>query len=341
MLRDASFLIAPSRWAADTFTRYFPDQAVEVIAHGAPGVWALHETGHDGAARAARLAVVLPDDDMPTVAVLGAVGPDKGARRHRAHGGAGVRAKNARLRFVLIGYLDRQNTAWQSDDAVFTVHGRYDPRDLPDLFRHYRVRLVAYPSAGPETFSFTLSESWAAGRAVVVPPFGALAERVEGTGAGWIWTQEEWEDERRCSRASSTVLAPGNVGALDAASQQARACPQPTLTTMAQRTLALYERTLTVHRDGRALAQAKPLDARRVRDALGYTVWTPPPSLAPVEVLPPPAGEAVAAPASQPREDVLTHVSRLALRWRHTLPGRVLYRVTPNRILDALKDRLS
>jgi hypothetical protein len=284
--------------------------------------------------------VVLPDDDIPTVAVLGAVGPDKGARRVERMVEL-VRAKNARLRFVLIGYLDRQNSAWQSDDATFTVHGRYDPRDLPDLFRHYRVRLVAYPSAGPETFSFTLSESWAAGRAVVVPPFGALAERVEGTGAGWIWTQEEWQDEEKMLARIVDVLAPGNVEALHTASQRARACPQPTLTTMAQRTLALYERTLTAHRDNRVFAQAKPVAARRVRDALGYSAWTPPPMLAPVEALASPASEVAAAATPTVREDVLTHLSRLALRWRHTLPGRVLYRVTPNRILDVLKDRLS
>ena len=32
-------------------------------------------------AAGARMAVLLPRDDVPTVAVLGAIGPDKGARR--------------------------------------------------------------------------------------------------------------------------------------------------------------------------------------------------------------------------------------------------------------------
>jgi hypothetical protein len=40
---------------------------------------------------------------------------------------------------------------------------RYDPRDLPDLLAHYRVSLVLFPVGGPETFSYTLSEAWAAG----------------------------------------------------------------------------------------------------------------------------------------------------------------------------------
>ena len=65
----------------------------------------------------------------------------------------------------------------------------------PDLLAHYRVALVLYPSAGPETFSYTLTESWTAGRPVLVPPIGALPERVQGTGAGWVMTDAEWRDE--------------------------------------------------------------------------------------------------------------------------------------------------
>ena len=143
---------------------------------------------------APKRGVSLPDDGVTTIAVLGAVGPDKGARRLERLV-ALVRSARLPVRFVLIGYMDVEKGPWQSDDAVLTVHGRYEPRDLPDLLAQYRVRLVAFPSAGPETFSFTLSEAWAAGLPVIVPPFGALAERVADTDAGWLWTDAEWRDE--------------------------------------------------------------------------------------------------------------------------------------------------
>jgi hypothetical protein len=282
------------------------------------------------------LAVVLPADDVPTVAVLGAVGPDKGARRLERMVDL-VRTTGVRVRFVLIGYLDRQHTAWQSDDAVFTVHGRYEPRDLPDLLAHYRVRLVAYPSAGPETFSFTLSESWAAGRPVIVPPFGALAERVAGTGAGWVWTEDEWRDERKMLERIVEVVAPEAATELDAASRNARACPQPELITMAERTLGLYDLALSVSPANESNKLPKPLAANRVRDALGYVPWTPPTPLPPSPPLPAPETRVDVAP---PRAGMVTRVSRLALRWRHTFPGRVLYRLTPTTILEALKARL-
>ena len=184
--------------------------------------------------------LALPDDGAPTVAVLGAVGPDKGARRLERLAAA-VRATGVRLRFVLIGYMDVEHGPWQSDDAVLTIHGRYEPRELPDLLARYRVRLVAFPSAGPETFSFTLSETWAAGLPVVVPPFGALAERVADANAGWLWTEAEWRDEVKMLSRITALVAPGNAAALGAAGERARAVPQATLASMAARTLDIYD----------------------------------------------------------------------------------------------------
>ncbi len=381
LLARAAFLIAPSRWAAATLERYFPDHAVEVIAHGAPGVWASLTSVEDLPAAAPAVAsvgppkgIALPDDGRPTVAILGAIGPDKGSRRLEKMVDL-VRAQNAPLRFVLIGYLDREHGPWQSDDAVLTIHGRYAARDLPELLAHYRVRLVAYPSAGPETFSFTLSESWAAGLPVVAPPVGALDERIAGTGAGWVWTEAEWASEVRMLARIVDILAPANAAARDAAASRARAVPQPTLAAMAGRTLALYD---AVPARGVALGLApgvasgvapavasavapgvppglarsavRPsLAPQRVRDALGYRPWTVPvanarlevPAAAPAAALSPVATAAAAAAVTGgPARGLGTGIARMALRWRHTLPGRLLYSLTPSQVVDALKARL-
>ena len=223
---------------------------------------------------------------MPTVAVLGAVGPDKGARRLERLA-ALVRANGTRLRFVLIGYMDVEHGPWQSEDRVLTIHGRYDPRELPGLLAHYRVRLVAFPSAGPETFSFTLSEAWSAGLPVIVPPFGALCERVADTGAGWLWTDAEWRDEAKMLARIVALSAAENADALAGAAARARAVPQTTMEDMAGSTIAIYERameasastTASTHVDaspgnalpshrtliGRVLARLAPVRRRNAR----------------------------------------------------------------------------
>src|SRR5678815_544101 len=139
----------------DRFRRYFARDDVSVIPHGTAAPEAMRTSG-------LRLAALLPDDDVPVIAALGAIGPDKGARRIEALVER-MRALDLPLRIVVIGYLDVERGPWQSDDTRLTVHGRYDARHLPDLLRYYRARFVLFPSSGPETFSYTLSETWQAG----------------------------------------------------------------------------------------------------------------------------------------------------------------------------------
>jgi O-antigen biosynthesis protein len=315
LLRDAAFIVAPSQWTVDTLARYFPDCPATLISHGSPD-------GAPAQGPGVRTPLPLPDDDVPTVAVLGAIGPDKGARRLERVV-ALARARGARVRFVVIGYLDVEHGPWQAHDGVLTVHGRYEASDLPALLEHYRVALVLYPSAGPETFSYTLSEAWAAGRPVLVPPIGALAERVRGSGAGWVLSDAQWRGETAMFDRLQALLAPGAADELAAAAAAARTRPHATLDEMAVATFALYEAALE-------RTQAATLTAfatERVRDALGYAPWHPP--------VPPGTGT-----QSRSGADWMGRVARLALGQRQTLAGRLLIRVTPAPLRAALRARL-
>ena len=213
---------------------------------------------------------------------------------------------------------------WQSDDAVFTVHGRYETAELPDLLAHYRVALVLYPSAGPETFSYTLTEAWAAGRPVLVPPFGALAERVQDSGAGWIMTDAQWRDEAQMLDRLCALLAASERDSLGATSTCARARPHATLNEMTQATFALYDRAMASAKTP-AQPSMQPLVAARLRYALRYVPWIPP---------------AIAPRASASPENFLGRVARAAANRRNTLAGRVLFRLMPTAVVAALRARL-
>jgi len=316
LLRRATFRIAPSRWAADMLARYFPDCPAEVIAHGTLD-------GVPPRAGGERATFALPDDGAPTVAVLGAIGPDKGSRRLERMV-AQARAHGAWVRFVLIGYMDVLHGPWQSDDAMFTVHGRYEPGDLPDLLAHYRVALVLYPSAGPESFSYTLSEAWASGRPVLVPPIGALEERVRGSGAGWVMTDVQWRDEKRMLERVLAILGTANDEARRDASIAARAMPHASLRAMTDATFACYARAVATMPPAALPPSLPSFTAARVRDALGYRAWTPP-------SLP----TALAAP-----HGFGDRIVRAALGIRHKWPGRVLYRLAPAALVERLRKHL-
>ena len=322
LLEGAAFVIAPSRWASNMLTGYFPGCNVHLIVHGTPDA--------DSPVRSAlpTASLALPDDDVPTIALLGAIGPDKGARRIERLVEL-ARRRNVAVRFVLIGYLDVQHSPWQSDDARFSVHGRYERDQLPTLLAHYRVKLVLYPSAGPETFSYTLSEAWAASVPVLVPPIGALAERVAESGAGWVMTQAQWRDENLMLDRVAHLVSEANRHELDAARMCAHAMPHATFAEMTDATFAVYDAALARSHPHLAL---KPLSRVRIREALGYRPWTPPTTAVPFA--PPASAPAMRLP------DVATRVAHAALAIRHTVLGRTLYRVTPRPVRDALKARL-
>jgi len=272
LLARSAFLIAPSRFAASALGRYYPQHAIAVVSHAKASAPSAQST--EGAASETRplrsLSLALPDDGVPTVAVLGAVGPDKGARRLERLVEL-VRAGGARLRFVLIGYMDVEHGPWQSDDAVLTIHGRYEPRDLPALLAHYRARIVAFPSAGPETFSFTLSEAWEAGLPVVVPPFGALGERVADAGAGWLWTDEEWSDEAKMLARVAEILAPANAASVAQMANRARGVALAAPETMVESTLRIYGDAIAASRQ----AMRTTVPAKAPNPADGRTAWSP------------------------------------------------------------------
>ncbi len=314
LLARAAFRIAPSHWVAAMLQRYFADCPATVIAHGAPT---------DVAVPVASLPLTVPDDGIPTVALLGAIGPDKGARRIERLV-ALARERNVPLRFVLIGYMDVEHGPVQSPDARFTVHGRYAASELPALLDHYRVALVLFPSAGPETFSYTLTEGWSAGRPAVVPPIGALAERVQGSGAGVVLTDEEWRDEARMLERLVAVLGDAGRERLATMAIKARALPHATIGAMTGATFALY--TDAIESRVQVPVLGKVFEPGRLRAALGYVAWQPPaPAL---------------APGSAAHAGWLERIAQAALARRHTRAGRVLARCTPAPLLAALRSRL-
>ena len=105
---------------------------------------------------------------------------------------------------------------------------------------------------------------------MLVPPIGALAERVEGSGAGWVMTDAEWREEARMLDRIEAILA--DRGALADASVAARAAPRVPVAVMAQRTIAQYEQAIA----GRPPAPLRPLEKGRVLYALGYRPWHAP-----------------------------------------------------------------
>lgn len=309
-LDRASFVIAPSDWASATLKRYFSLADVVVIPHG---------SGHEGEEHEDALCSVLlmPDDGRENIGVLGAIGPVKGARRLEKLVER-TRERNLPLRWVVVGYLDRQFQPYQDKDRVLTVHGHYDSRDVEALLDHYRIRMVAFPSAGPETYCYTLTEAWQAGRPALVPPIGALGERVGVTGAGWL--MESWQDEDKILDQILSVLKPEYRAEWDRVTRVARAVETYSLARMAENTEQVYgnlavtgQRRFLMANDRLYVAVKAASGREKEMKRQAHRTWW---------------------------DRVLVALAHVALRLRYTLPGKWLYQVVPVRWQQGMKRRL-
>jgi len=78
-------------------------------------------------------------------------------------------------------------------DKLINV-GAYNRSSLYDLLSNNNIDVILLLSTWPETFSYTLSETFIAGIPPIVTNLGALAERVEKYSSGWIVDYESPEE---------------------------------------------------------------------------------------------------------------------------------------------------
>lgn len=174
-LRSAAAVIAPSAFLAAKARAGIAGLDVQVIPNGSPPPPPAKTLAPRDAFGADRPAHV--------VAVLGAIGPHKGSAILEA---LPAELEGSGIAIVVIGYLDRQlHPGWRVPGRLF-VHGAYTDEDVPALLRAYGAQLALFPNQVEESFSYALSDIWAAGLPVLAAPLGALAERVSASGGGWL-----------------------------------------------------------------------------------------------------------------------------------------------------------
>ena len=118
------------------------------------------------------------------VALLGVLSGDKGAavvsRCMRSLAGSPGAPE-----FTLLGFVPDEHVGLMAGVDLHSS-GLYDPDELPGLIRRARPHVVWFPSASPETYSYTLSEAMAERLPVLVSDVGALPERVSGRQWSWV-----------------------------------------------------------------------------------------------------------------------------------------------------------
>lgn len=181
LIEHADRVICPSLDVADRIRRYAPQARLLVVPHE-PDLYRRPQP-----VRMPPLAADIP----LRVAVLGVLAEHKG--------GAFLldcieysQATKAPLDWQVIGEFPvKLNVRASSLAGPLSKTGRYKLEDLPGLIAKGDPHLIFFPQHWPETYSFTLSEAFAARRAVLVPPLGAFPERVAGSAGAFEYSLSE------------------------------------------------------------------------------------------------------------------------------------------------------
>lgn len=89
-----------------------------------------------------------------------------------------------RVQFHLFG--DSQIENFKKNKSNYCFHGKYKREELPKLLQKNNINLVCNLSVWPETYSYTLTETIAAGIPVLSYDIGAVGERIKKYGYGWV-----------------------------------------------------------------------------------------------------------------------------------------------------------
>jgi len=173
-LQQAAAVLAPSKFIRDLALHHLPGIEVQLLAPG---------FDHSKP----RIAMPAPLDfgaERPghVVAVVGAIGPHKGSALLDE---LAALLEGSDIGVVVIGYTDSEITRGWRVPGRYYVYGPYLDDELGGALKTLGVEVALFPNRMPESFSYTLSEVWAAGIPAVVPDEGALGERVARWSGGW------------------------------------------------------------------------------------------------------------------------------------------------------------
>ncbi|MBP1173302.1 MULTISPECIES: glycosyltransferase [Paenibacillus] len=178
--------ITPCDFSKDLFIKYFPslENKISAIEHGVT-----IENNLTGS----EISYVKSEEKEIkewNIGFLGGLAPNKGSdliyklitKYPRNH-----------INWHLVGGLGDQKLNLLNQNNLHK-HGEYKREELSHIIKQLDLDLICLLSPWPETFSYTLTEAWLHDIPVLVTPMGALKERVNKVGGGWVSQSLELSD---------------------------------------------------------------------------------------------------------------------------------------------------
>ena len=172
-LKKCQRLYAPTESAREVISNVFPELSITVKEHGYEIPTIQDFPLAKQKTKSFNIAFVGGISDIKGVAYL------KGIQKA---------IKGSDIQMHLFGTASSHR--YNSNQENYCCHGAYDRKELPALFAQNNIKLVMMLSVVKETFSYTLSESFACHIPVLAFDLGAVGERVKRNDLGFLLPPE-------------------------------------------------------------------------------------------------------------------------------------------------------
>lgn len=169
-LQGAAMVIAPTTYTAQIVNSLYPHVQITVQPHKLQR------------SIARTFQPQFTAQPQLTLTFLGNLCAQKGAR-YIFQLNSWIKRRNLPVRLVVIGE-DINDVDGDREGIVFT--GKYEYDKVSELLAQQQTAAVLIPSAFPETYCYTASESILAGYPVITMNLGAQALRVQSADCGWV-----------------------------------------------------------------------------------------------------------------------------------------------------------
>ena len=196
-LQEADRVFVPSSSAALRIQKHWPSLAVQILPHPPRHEWMSPVRVYDTVSPVAANTSLDTGREILKIGVMGGVSNSKGLNTLRACAALAA-VRKLPMCFVVMGYTGEHLPQWP--DLPVIVTGEYFDQALPWLLSAHAPHILWFPSAIPETYSYTLDAALSAGIPVLsTAESGAIAERLQQAGEPhWVpaksLSASEWLD---------------------------------------------------------------------------------------------------------------------------------------------------
>ena len=180
LLKNAQKVIVPNSSAKEIFNKFYKDLDIKVIEHGMNKHEFLSAEN------------MVEHGDKKNIAFLGGLNPSKGLNFMKD---LIEKSNNNEIPYNI--HLFGKASEWEINKSTgnYIFHDTYNRNEVAKILKENNIDLILLLAIWPETYSYTLTEAVISEIPVLALSYGALEERINKNGIGWLLPKQSTTED--------------------------------------------------------------------------------------------------------------------------------------------------